>query len=52
LIETSGHYLDVGGIRVDARRIECAAGTWLLDSDQYDDWLYCTLVLSAHQIDY
>lgn len=31
LIETSGHYLDVAGIRVDASSMHGAAGLWLLD---------------------
>jgi filamentous hemagglutinin family protein len=30
-VETSGHYLDVAGIRVDAGGAGGAAGTWLLD---------------------
>jgi hypothetical protein len=31
LIETSGHWLDVGGIRVDASAPNGTRGTWLLD---------------------
>ena len=31
LVETSGHYLDVAGIRVDASSANGAAGLWLLD---------------------
>jgi len=31
LIETSGHWLDVGGIRIDASAPNARAGTWLLD---------------------
>ncbi|MBI5438829.1 MAG: filamentous hemagglutinin N-terminal domain-containing protein [Nitrosomonadales bacterium] len=31
LIETSGHYLEVAGIRIDAAALNGAAGTWLLD---------------------
>lgn len=31
LIETSAHYLDVSGIRVDTRAPQGHAGTWLLD---------------------
>ena len=30
-VETSGHWLDVGGVRVDAGAPNGAAGTWLLD---------------------